>query len=213
MLKRKQKLIEYWESTKLIKNKSVIAAFKKVKRELFVLEDYKSEAYEDYPLPILKGQTISQPTTVMIMLDALEVKQGMKVLEIGAGSGYNAAMLSALVGSKGKVFTTEIVPELVDFAKSNIKKAGIRNVTVIKSDGSQGYKQDAPYDRIICTAAAPKIPEVLVDQLKEKGVLLIPVGPHYGQHMIRATKVKGELLTEDLGEFMFVPLKGKFGMS
>ena len=192
-------------------SKNVIAAFKKVPREKFVLPSYKTEAYEDTPLPILAGQTISQPTTVVLMLDALEVKPGMKVLEIGAGSGYNAALLGVLVGAKGKVFTTEIIEELAKFAKNNLKKAGLKNVKVLFFDGSKGYEDEAPYDRIICTAGAPRIPDVMVEQLKDDGILLIPVGPEYGQSMVRVRKIKGKVAHENLGSFIFVPLRGKYG--
>ncbi|MEM4240135.1 MAG: protein-L-isoaspartate(D-aspartate) O-methyltransferase [Candidatus Woesearchaeota archaeon] len=213
MLEReKLLLVEKWESERAVSSKSVLNAFKKIKRELFVPDEYKKDAYVDEPLPIPAGQTISQPTTVVLMLDALEVKQGQKVLEIGAGSGYNAALLSVLVGKDGKVITVEIVPELVKFAKANLKKAGIANVKVIHSDGSIGYAKEAPYDRIICTAAAPKIPDALVKQLKIGGILLIPVGPMHAQRMIKAKKIKGELVTEDLGDYVFVPLVGKFGI-
>ncbi len=208
----KELLVERWLASGEINDKAVISAFQKVRRELFVPEEYKKEAYIDEPLPIPAGQTISQPTTVVLMLDALEVKPGHKVLEIGAGSGYNAALLGVLVGEKGKVITTEIVPELVKFAKANLKKAGIKNVAIIHSDGSRGYAKEAPYDRIICTAAAPKIPDVLVRQLKEGGILLIPVGQMHAQRMIKARKLKGKLETSDLGDYVFVPLTGKFGI-
>ncbi len=210
--REKLQLVEKWESEIGIGDRRVIAAFRKIKRELFVPAGYREQAYIDEPLPIPAGQTISQPTTVVLMLDALEVRPGQKVLEIGAGSGYNAALLSVLVGEKGRVITTEIVPALVKFAKENLKKAGVRNVVVIYSDGSQGYAKEAPYDRIICTAAAPKIPNALVKQLKEGGILLIPVGPMYAQRMIKARKTKGGLETEDLGDYVFVPLVGKFGV-
>lgn len=207
--REKQRLLARWEAQGI--GKRVLDAFKKVPREKFVLEKYKEDAYADVPLPILAGQTISQPTTVVMMLDALEVRQGMKVLEVGAGSGYNAALLSVLVGSKGKIITTEIIPELAEFARKNLKNAGIKNVVVVRHDGSQGFEKEAPYDRIICTAAAPKIPKPLTDQLKEGGVLLVPVGPACGQEMIRARKQKGKIITEKLGGFIFVPLTGKFG--
>lgn len=210
--REKLQLIEKWEYEGVVSDKRVLDAFKKVRREQFVLDEYKDQTYLDEPLPIPAGQTISQPTTVVLMLDALDVKQGQKVLEIGAGSGYNAALLGVLVGKNGKVITTEIVPELVGFAKNNLKKAGIANVKVVHSDGSIGYAKEAPYDRIICTAAAPRIPKALEAQLKEGGILLIPVGPMYAQRMIKARKVKGKLETEDLGDFIFVPLIGKFGV-
>ncbi|MBN1644862.1 protein-L-isoaspartate(D-aspartate) O-methyltransferase [Candidatus Woesearchaeota archaeon] len=206
---KKQDLIDQWTKLKMITNKRVIDAFKKVKREDFVVKEYLKEAYEDVPLPILQLQTISQPTTVVIMLQALDVRPGMKVLEIGAGSGYNAALLSILVGKKGRVYTTEIIPELADFAKNNLKK--FKNVKVYQSDGSAGLPVHAKYDRIICTAAARTIPRPLIDQLKEGGIIVIPVGPKYGQKMVKGVKKKGKLETISLGDFMFVPLAGEFG--
>lgn len=205
---KKSDLIAQWTKLKIITDKRILDAFKKVKREDFVVKEYLKEAYEDVPLPILQLQTISQPTTVVIMLQALNVKQGMKVLEIGAGSGYNAALLSVLVGPKGKVYTTEIIPELADFSMNNLKK--FKNVEVHECDGSHGLPKFGPFDRIICTAAAEKIPKPLVDQLKEGGVIVIPVGPRYGQKMIKAVKLKGKLEKISLGDFMFVPLVGEF---
>ncbi|MBD3362079.1 protein-L-isoaspartate(D-aspartate) O-methyltransferase [Candidatus Woesearchaeota archaeon] len=204
----KSDLIKQWTKLKIITDKNVLNAFKKVKREDFVVKEYLKEAYEDVPLPILQLQTISQPTTVVIMLQALEVKKGMNVLEIGAGSGYNAALLSVLVGKSGKVYTTEIIPELADFAQDNLKD--FRNVEVHQCNGSHGLPAYGPFDRIICTAAAKKIPKPLIDQLKEGGIIVIPVGPKYGQKMVKAKKVKGKLKKQDLGTFMFVPLVGEF---
>ncbi len=211
MQNQKQALIDFWIKNKIVTNKRVIDAFKKVKREYFVLKEFRSDAYKDVPLPILKEQTISQPTTVVMMLDFIELKKGMKVLEIGTGSGYNAALMAEIVGPKGRIYTTETIEDLVDFAKKNLKKAKTTNVRVIHTDGSKGWPTAAPYDRIICTAAAPKIPEVYIEQLKEGGIIVIPVGPLYGQVMIKGKKVKNKLETERLGDFMFVPLKGKHG--
>lgn len=205
----KDELVSQWVKLKIITDTSVLDAFRKVRREDFVLKRLVEDAYEDVPLPILKEQTISQPTTVVIMLQALEVKPGMKVLEIGAGSGYNAALLSVLAGKAGRVYTVEIVPELAEFARKNLKK--FRNVEVYGRDGSKGLPEFGPFDRIICTAAAPKIPKSLLDQLKEGGIIVIPVGPEYGQKVIKGVKQNGRLETVSLGDFMFVPLVGEFG--
>ncbi len=208
----KKRLIEYWLKNRVVKDKRFIEAFKKIRRENFILEEYKEEAYVDYPLPILEGQTISQPTTIAIMTQALELKKGHKVLEIGTGSGYQAAIISVIVGNKGKVITTEIKKSLVDFAKKNLKKAGIKNVKIIHSDGSSGYEREAPYDAIIVTAACPEIPKKLLEQLKIGGILVAPVGSIFLQKMLKVKKIgKNKFKIEDLGEFRFVPLKGKFG--
>ena len=209
--KLKKRLIEYWQSSGIIKDKKLIEAFKAVQREKFIRDEHLSEAYGDYPLPIGLGQTISQPTTVMLMTEALELKEGDKVLEIGAGSGYQAAIIAKMAGNKGKVITTEIIPELAEFAQENIKKLKIKNVKIINYDGSQGYKKEAPYNKIIITAACPQIPKPLIKQLKEDGIIIAPVGHLFGQQMIKGIKKKEKLETKSLGYFMFVPLKGKYG--
>ncbi|HLC60802.1 MAG TPA: protein-L-isoaspartate O-methyltransferase [Candidatus Nanoarchaeia archaeon] len=211
-MSQKQKLIEHWISLGVIKDKKVIDAFKKIPREAF-LKDRKEEAYGDYPLPIGEGQTISQPTTVIIMTEALELKKGHKVLEVGSGSGYQAAIISKIVGNNGKVISTEIIQELAEFAKNNIEKLKIKNIELIKHDGSKGYAKDAPYDRIIVTAACPKIPKFLLSQLKENGIIIIPVGDLNEQIMIKGIKKGSRLIQEEIGQFMFVPLKGRYGHS
>jgi protein-L-isoaspartate(D-aspartate) O-methyltransferase len=197
--------------TEGIKDKKVLEAMEKIPREEFVLEQFHNEAYANVPLPIGQDQTISQPYTVAFMLEALELKEGNKVLEIGTGSGYNACLIAEIVGKKGKVYTIEIIPELVELAKKNIKKAGMKNIEVIGGDGSRGYEKAKPYDRIIITAGAPKIPEPLTKQLKQGGILVGPVGSMYEQNMIKIIKKRKELIKKDLGLFIFVPLKGKYG--
>lgn len=212
-MNQKGHLIHAWQQYGIIHNKAIFDAFAQLPRELFVLPQYQEQAYADIPLPILAGQTISQPTTVVFMLEQLAIKPGQKILEVGAGSGYNAALLGLLVGQKGTVISTEIIPELTHYAQENIRKAGIDNVQVIQSDGSQGYSAEAPYDRIIVAAAAPQIPQALLDQLKDGGILLIPVGGPEGQDMIRVTKKGASYAQENLGVFRFVPLTGKHGVS
>lgn len=204
----KQKLIDFWLTNKIITDKRVIKAFKELNREKFIKKEYLSEAYSDYPLPIGHNQTISQPTTIAIMTQALELKPTDKVLEIGTGSGYQAALIAKIAR---KVITTEIIPELIEQAKKNIKKANIKNIKVIHTDGSQGYEKERPYDKIIVTAATPNIPKPLIKQLKEKGIIVAPVGPLYSQTMVKGVKMHKDLSTESLGSFVFVPLKGKYG--
>jgi protein-L-isoaspartate(D-aspartate) O-methyltransferase len=144
----------------------------------------------------------------MIMIDALGLKGNDKVLEIGAGSGYCAAIMSRIAK---EVYTTEIVPEIVDFARKNLEKANIKNVFVIEHDGSQGYEKEAPYGKIMVTAGCPKIPQPLIDQLKEGGIIVAPISHLLGQKMIKGIKKQGKLKKESLGNFAFVPLKGKYG--
>lgn len=203
----KEELLRRWpDIEKKVKN-----AFLEVPRELFIEKELAIHAYDDTPLPIPAEQTISQPTTVVQMINELHLEKGQKVLEIGAGSGYNAAIMSKLIGAQGKVISIEIIPELVKFAKDNLKKAKIKNVKVIKADGSKGYEKERPYDRIICTAASPKIPETWKGQLKNKGILLTPVGDRYEQVMVKVKKINKNYEIDELGHYMFVPLRGKHG--
>lgn len=205
----KQYLIKKWENENLNFDKSIIKAFLEVPRENFVLPGYITLAYQDTPLPILENQTISQPKTVMMMTQALGLKHGLKVLEIGAGSGYQAALISKIIGEKGKIITLEIRDELFEMAKNNLKK--YKNVEVVKGDGSIGYEKQAPYDRIILTAAAPYISDELKQQLKENGIILGPVSESGFQKMIKLIKNKNGFKKQDLGYFSFVPLIGKKG--
>lgn len=193
-----------------IKDEKVLEAMRKIDRKLFVPESYGKEAYGNYPLPLVEGQTISQPWTVAFMLEALELKKGDKVLEVGAGSGWNAALMGFLVGERGKVISTEVHTELVEMAKENIKKTGLKNIEVVEWDGSRGYGKGAPFDRIICTAASPEIPKPWIEQLREGGIMVAPVG-EYGQVMVKGKKRKGELVREELGYFTFVRLRGEYG--
>lgn len=210
MTPQKLHLLTYWEQYRIITDHRVLEAFQKIDREHFIGPEYLSQAYSDYPLPIGSDQTISQPTTVMIMTQALKCQEGSTVLEVGTGSGYQAALLSILVGPKGKVYTTETVKELYHFSKKNLTP--FTNVKVIDVDGSLGLPKLSPFDRIIVTCAAPAIPPPLVDQLRVGGILIIPVGVGV-QTMIRLTKIAKKVMTEKLGDFTFVPLKGKWGQS
>ncbi len=188
----------------------VLEAMRRVPRHLFVPVRERRNAYADYPLPIGWGQTISAPHMVAIMCDLLDIQNGMKVLEIGAGSGYHAAVMAELAGS-GHVYAVELIEGLALFARENLKKAGISNVTVLVEDGSLGLPGFAPYDRISVACAAPEIPETLTDQLKPGGKLIIPVG-RFVQELYLVTKVNG-LKKEAKGGVVFVPLVGKKGFS
>lgn len=186
----------------------VLDAMKRVPRHLFVPEKEQRNAYADYPLPIGWGQTISAPHMVAIMCELLDIRDGMNVLEIGAGSGYHAAVMAILAGS-GHIYAVEVIEPLASFARENLKKAGIDNVTVIVEDGSLGLPGFAPYDRINVACAAPEILDTLTDQLKVGGKLVIPVGKFY-QELYLVTKTDG-LKKEAKGGVIFVPLVGKKG--
>jgi protein-L-isoaspartate(D-aspartate) O-methyltransferase len=206
-----EKLIEGIKCLEYLKSKNIEEALRKYKREFFVPESLKQMAYRDFPLSIGFNQTISQPSTVVSMTEALDVKKGQKVLEIGTGSGWQAAILSYLVGESGRVYTIEIVEELAKFAENNIKKLGIKNIEIFAKDGSEGLKEKAPFDRIIVTAAAPDIPKPLLDQLSDGGIMVIPIGNIYLQEMYVVKKSKAKVEKNSIGSFMFVPLVGKFG--
>ena len=206
MVSENEKLVDTIKSKGYLKSKELEEAILKTPREYFVPENLKKLAYEDIPLPIGRGQTISQPSTVVVMTETLDVKPDNKILEIGAGSGWQTALLSKLA-NKGFVYTVEIVPELVKFAKSNLNK--IKNVKVIEGDGSLGLKEHAPYDRIIVTCACPETPQPLINQLK--GTMVIPIGNIYMQEMFVITKIKDKIKKKSIGTFMFVPLKGRYG--
>ena len=180
----------------------VLRAILKIDRKWFVLDKYENEAYDDYPLSIGFNATISQPFTVAFMLEALELKKGDKVLEIGTGSGYNACLIAEIV-KPGIVYTTEIVHELVGFAKENIKKTGLKNIKVLEKDGSEGLGMK--FDKIVFTAASEEIPKNLFKNLKKNGILLVPVG-RFSQRMLKFKKNK-KIEMEDLGSFIFVPIR------
>lgn len=202
----KENLIEFWKKNKMFEKK-LLDAFVSVKREDFVPEHLKHLAYEDMPLEIMNGQTISQPTTVMLMLKWLELKKTDKVLEIGAGSGYNAALLSKLCK---EVISIEYDKDLAEYAKRNIERAGIKNVKIINADGSYGYPKEAPYDKIIITCAVRDIESEWLKQLKDKGILLAPVG-YFQQDMIKIKKVGDNFQKHNLGAFIFVHMRGAKG--
>jgi protein-L-isoaspartate(D-aspartate) O-methyltransferase len=206
-----EKLIRHIKSLGYLKSSSVEKALKETPRHLFVPENIIEMSYRDAPLLIGHNQTISQPSTVVAMTEALNVKDGQKVLEIGTGSGWQASILAKLVGEKGFVYTIEIIKELAEFAKDNIKKLGIKNIEVFVKDGSSGLKEKAPFDRIIVTAACPDVPKPLLEQLKTDGIMVLPIGNLYLQEMYVVRKLKDKVEKESIGSFMFVPLLGRFG--
>jgi protein-L-isoaspartate(D-aspartate) O-methyltransferase len=192
-----------------LKHSLTIDAFHLVDRINFCVPEYKQYAYQDRALPLIEDQTISQPTTVAMMTEALELNPGAKVLEVGTGCGYQAAILAEIVGKEGRVFTIEIKPKLVELAKKNL--IGYKNVKIILGDGSEGLPKEAPFDGIVVTAAAPEVPRKLVEQLKAGGLLVIPVGPRDVQRIIIVKKTADSYEEKDIGPFIFVPLVGKGG--
>lgn len=213
-------------------SKEILNAFSKVKRENFVPERIKHNAYEDIALPIGNGQTISQPYTIAMMFSLLELKTGQKVLEIGSGCGYVLALISEIVGDKGKVFGIEIIKELAEKSKKNLK--GYKNIKVYHGSGAKGLKDEnvtlirgikkshpsvfrgesaretggsLAFDRILISAACKEIPKPLLSQLKDNGIIVAPVGSrHLGQSLVAVQKKKNKFITKkEIPGFIFVP--------
>jgi protein-L-isoaspartate(D-aspartate) O-methyltransferase len=194
-----------------IRSESVKEAMLSVARELFVPEIVRDDAYADRPLPIRGGQTISAPHMVAEMCELADLESGMKVLEIGAGSGYQAAVMSRVI-DPGLVFTTDVVADLVKIARQNLEQAGIDNVRVEEHDGSIGLKDEAPFHRIMVTCASPGVPSPLLKQLAPGGILLIPVGDLFLQTLTLVRKdARGKLHHEKRMGCVFVPMRGKHG--
>ncbi|MDI6703608.1 MAG: protein-L-isoaspartate(D-aspartate) O-methyltransferase [bacterium] len=191
-----------------IKDERLIEAMKKVPRHKFVEEALESQAYGDHPLPIGFSQTISQPYMVALMTEGLCLQGTERVLEIGTGSGYQTAILAELAE---KVFTVERVKQLADRAERLLRELRYKNIVVMVNDGSAGLPQFAPFDRIIVTAAAPTIPQVLLEQLVDSGIVVIPKGDRFSQDLLIVEKRGGKIYTTSKGGCVFVPLIGKFG--
>jgi protein-L-isoaspartate(D-aspartate) O-methyltransferase len=191
-----------------VEDKRVLGAMVRVPRHLFVDKVYEHQAYNDYPLSLGHGQTISQPYMVAVMTELLELKPDDTVLEIGTGSGYQAAILALLCKM---VYTVERVSALKDRARERLEKLGFNNICYLIGDGSIGWPQFAPYDGIIVTAGAPEVPKALIEQLAEKGRLVIPVGSEYFQTLNVVRKQKGRVFRKELFECTFVPLLGRQG--
>lgn len=187
---------------------AVLHAFGMTPRHHFVPEALRSRAYEDTALPVGRGQTISQPSTHAAYLVSLELRGTERVLEVGTGTGYQAALLASLAA---QVFTVERVPELAAQARHALAAAGVANVTVLTGDGTLGWRPYAPYDVILVAAAGPRVPVPLIEQLSDGGRLVMPVQGTQGQEMVRITRSGGETRSESLGPASFVPLIGRHG--
>lgn len=197
----KEELIESLKRKGALKSHEVIKAFEKVPREDFTAPEHRSYAYIDEALPTFSGQTISQPYTVAVMTEALDLHKSQKVLEVGTGSGYQAAIISELVGERGIVFTIERLKRLFNFAKKNLEN--YKNVFVVLGDGSKGLPDKALFDRIIVTAAAQRFPEILFNQLRDGGKMIFPT---QDRKLLAVRKKKDRAVIKDLGAFVFVPL-------
>jgi protein-L-isoaspartate(D-aspartate) O-methyltransferase len=216
-----EKLVDNLLKRGVISSPKIAQTMRSIPRSKFLPQDKQEYSNQDAPLNIGFGQTISAPHMVAIMNEALKFAVGHKVLEVGAGTGWHAATIAELVTSPdaprsewGHVYTAEILASLAEQARKNIRNAGYSDrVTIINADGSKGYPEKAPYDRIVVTAAAPEIPPALLDQLKSGGVMLIPIGKNeLFQNLMRVTKsADGKIKKENLGGVAFVPLTGEFG--
>jgi protein-L-isoaspartate(D-aspartate) O-methyltransferase len=193
-----------------IKTESVKQAFLTIPREAFLPDSLKNYAYVDTPLDIGHGQTISAPHMVAIMCESLDIKNGQKILEVGTGSGYHAAIVAQLVGETGHVYTIERFELLAKKAKENLKQIRCTNVIVEVGDGSCGLPLYQPYDRIYVTCAAPDLPQPLIDQLRDCGKLLVPIGDKFCE-LILLEREKGKSGMHRLGGCVFVPLVGQYG--
>jgi protein-L-isoaspartate(D-aspartate) O-methyltransferase len=203
---QREQLVERTIVGRGVTDPDVLRAMRTVPRHHFVLDEYLSQAYADHPLPIGYGQTISQPYIVALMTELLKLDPDDRVLEIGTGSGYQAAVLAEIID---EVYSIEIVPELAESAAERLDALGYDNVVVTQGDGYFGWEEVAPFDAIIVTAAPDHLPQPLVGQLKDGGYIVIPIGPTGGfQSLWRFTRTGDELKAENLGGVRFVPLTG-----
>jgi protein-L-isoaspartate(D-aspartate) O-methyltransferase len=210
MVQQRQQMVEQQIRGRGIRDPAILAAMAEVPRELFVVPEYRAQAYDDTPLPIPAGQTISQPYVVALMIEALQLTMADRVLEIGTGSGYAAAVLSRIAR---EVYTVERHQELVMYARERFLELGYHNVKVHHGDGTLGWPEHAPYNGIVVAAGGPQIPLSLRQQLAPGGRMLIPVGRHRErQQLVRITRHnEGHFKQEKLGHVRFVPLIGREG--
>jgi protein-L-isoaspartate(D-aspartate) O-methyltransferase len=206
--RERMKMVERQITARGVRDPRVLEAMRTIPRHQFVPEHYRDSAYEDRPLPIGEGQTISQPYIVAVMTELLQPRPTDKMLEIGTGSGYQAALLSQLVS---RVITLERLPAIAEQARKHLEALGITNVTVVVSDGTLGWPGQAPYDGILITASTPEIPPPLIDQLAEGGRLVAPVGGQGYQELVKVEKHQGNVEKTYHGGVVFVPLIGRYG--
>ncbi len=191
-----------------LRDERLLAAFRRVPRHLFVPEEFQPEAYADHPVPIGGGQTISQPYIVALMVSQLRLSGHERVLEIGTGSGYQTAIVAELAL---EVFSVERLPELLSRVQERLQALGYANVHLSAGNGTLGWLEHAPYDAIIVSAAAPRVPPPLVEQLADHGRMVLPVGPPQGQMLLTVEKRGGTVLQREVASCVFVPLIGDYG--
>ncbi len=201
-------MVDFQLKARGISDEKLIAIMSLIPRHLFISGKKRSESYGDYPLSIGCRQTISQPYMVAVMTELLELKGNERVLEVGTGSGYQAAILAELAA---EVFSIERMERLALRARERLRNLGYENVHVITGDGTAGLPEKAPFDRIIITAGTPQIPEPLREQLADNGILVAPVGARFSQQLIRLRKAKGKITEEYHTPCVFVPLVGEYG--
>ena len=206
--RERQRMVEEQIIGRGIRDERVLAAMRKVPRHEFLPEAMHGNAYVDQALPIGEGQTMSQPYMVALMTQLLELTGTERVLEIGTGSGYQAAVLTELAG---KVYTVERIKTLAERARAVLDRLGYRSVALKVYDGTYGWKEMSPFDAIMVTAGAPHIPDALVEQLREGGRMVIPVGDRYGQRLMKVVKTADGVLSEQSVPCVFVPLIGNHG--
>jgi protein-L-isoaspartate(D-aspartate) O-methyltransferase len=206
----REEMVDRLISYGYLRQERIITAMRKVPRHLFVPSEHRRYAYEDIPLPAGGNQTISAPHMVAMMCEYLELEEGQKVLEIGAGTGYHACIVANII-TPGKVYTVERLPSLAKRAERNLKEAGCPRVKVIVADGTLGYPEEAPYDRIYVTAGAPEVPYPLLEQLGAGGRILIPLGSRYSQELVLMIKRGKKIERKNLCGCSFVPLIGEHG--
>ncbi|MBD3405819.1 MAG: protein-L-isoaspartate(D-aspartate) O-methyltransferase [Candidatus Lokiarchaeota archaeon] len=219
LLQKKDSLIARLKAKGYLKSETVERAVRKVPREEFVPTKVLNQSYVDRPLSIHHGQTISAPHMCVIMCETMKLEEGHSVLEIGAGSGYHAALCAEIVAPEkssnpGHIYTIEIVESLIKYAEKNLERSGYSDrVTLIHGDGGKGYSERAPYDRVLVTAAAPEIPKPLIEQLAPNGIMAIPVGSRgwYQELKIVHKDSDGKIKIDRWGGVAFVPLTGEFG--
>jgi protein-L-isoaspartate(D-aspartate) O-methyltransferase len=210
---QRKELVSHLKGMGYIKSKKIEDAMLKVKREEFMWDKYRDDAYADTPMPIPGGVTISAPHMHAIFLSALDLKTGDSVMEVGFGSGILLAYMRELVGGNGKVVGVEFIPETYRFGKKNLEAAGYGDVKLILGDGSLGAPEEAPFDKIVSGASAPDVPKPWLEQLKPGGSVITPIGPTYGgQNLMEFKKAKGgKVVKKNLGGVIFVPLRGQLG--